>query len=55
MPAVKYNYQGIQVSFEGNQLRIQNKNLFLNTSEYVCLVTLEREEFFFPARLWRRR
>lgn len=43
MPAVKYNYQGIQVSFEGNQLRIQNKNLFLNTSEYVCLVTLERE------------
>lgn len=43
MPSVKYNYQGIDVRFDGNKVHIRNKNLFTNTSEYRCVVTLERE------------
>lgn len=43
MPSVKYNYQGIDIRFDGNTVHIRNKNLFVNTSEYRCAVTLERE------------
>ena len=43
MPSVKYNYQGIDVRFEGDMVHIRNKNLFTRTSEYCCMVLVERE------------
>ncbi len=43
MQEVKYAYQGIKVEFEGDDIIITNKNLFTNTSEYKCIMTLECE------------
>lgn len=42
MQAVKYNYQPISAEVEGEQVRIRNKNLFLSTRAYRCLVTVSR-------------
>ncbi|MCL2035564.1 MAG: DUF4981 domain-containing protein [Oscillospiraceae bacterium] len=43
MQTVKYNYQGITISFAGGKAKVTNKNLFTNTDEYDCIVTLERD------------
>ena len=40
MQEVKYNYQNISVKFEGNKIEVVNKNLFSNTSQYECRVTV---------------
>lgn len=42
MQEVKYNYQNISISFDGNEIEIWNKNLFTNTDEYDCFVILEK-------------
>lgn len=46
MPSVKYNYQNISIQFNENQMQVWNKNLFLDTSEYDCIVTLEKDGHF---------
>ena len=46
MPSVKYNYQNIGIGFDGNQIEVWNKNLFLNTDNYDCVVTLEKDGRF---------
>lgn len=44
MQEVKYNYQNISVRFEENDtFTVSNKNLFVNTDEFDCVLLLERE------------
>lgn len=40
MQDVKYNYQNIGIAVEDNKIRIQNKNLFTSTHDYICLIKL---------------
>jgi len=41
LQTVKYNYQTIVVDITADKVKITNKNLFTNTSEYDCVVLLE--------------
>ncbi len=43
MQEVKYNYQNIVCEVSENEVVIENRNLFLSTSEYDCVVLLEKE------------
>lgn len=43
MPAVKYNYQNISITVNRAEAVVRNKNLFLSTGEYDCVLTVERE------------
>ena len=43
MQEVKALYQPVKVEFSGKNMVITNKNLFTNTEEYDCIITLERE------------
>ena len=43
MQEVKFNYQNIQIDIGGNQFKVINKNLFTNTSDYECIITLALE------------
>ena len=54
MQEVKYNYQGISVSFAGESFTVRNKNLFTNTDRYAaCAILLRegREQRRFPLAL----
>lgn len=42
MQEVKFNYQNISVRVEKESFLVENKNLFLNTEVYDCIVKLER-------------
>ena len=42
MQEVKFNYQNITAEVSDRQVRIVNKNLFLNTNVYQCIVTVNR-------------
>lgn len=42
MQEVKYNYQNITAKVSENRVTIINKNLFLNTNEFDCVVLVER-------------
>ncbi len=43
MQEVKFNYQNITVQVGEDQVKVINKNLFLNTDCFDCVVTVERE------------
>ena len=43
MQEVKSVYQNIEVNFTEKDFEIRNKNLFTNTGEYDCIMTLEKE------------
>ncbi len=43
MQEVKFNYQNISIQVEKDKAHIINKNLFTNTSEYDCFITVEKE------------
>ena len=43
LQSVKYNYQNFSVEIEDGRATIWNKNLFTNTSEYDCTVTLQKD------------
>ncbi|HEY9575334.1 MAG TPA: glycoside hydrolase family 2 TIM barrel-domain containing protein [Lachnospiraceae bacterium] len=43
MQEVKYNYQNFSISFEGETFLLENKNLFVDSSDYLCKVSLEKE------------
>lgn len=43
MQEVKYNYQNITVTVDGDQFRVWNKHLFLDTSAYGCKASLLRD------------
>lgn len=51
MQEVKYVYQPIGISFEGQKLIINNKSLFTNTNEFECKVTLEKEGTFVEGKI----
>lgn len=42
MQEVKFNYQNISVAFEEHSFTVVNKNLFTDTSEYQCIVILQK-------------
>ena len=42
MQEVKFNYQNISVIFEEHSFTVVNKNLFADTSEYQCVVILQK-------------
>ncbi len=44
MQEVKYNYRPVCVSFDGDEIVIRNRNLFTNSSEYACVITVSEEE-----------
>lgn len=46
MPSVKYNYQNISVSITKEGIHVINKNLFVNTADFDCIVILEKEGHF---------
>ena len=43
MQEVKFNYQNISVTFKETKFCVQNKNLFVATDAFCCIVSLERE------------
>ena len=43
MQEVKYNYQNIVIEVKEDQFRVFNRSLFVDTSDFVCVVTLEKE------------
>lgn len=43
MQEVKFNYQNITANVEKNQVTVINKNLFVNTDEFECVVLLEKD------------
>lgn len=43
MQEVKYNYQNIVILVEKEHFRVFNRGLFLDTSDFDCVVSLERE------------
>ena len=43
MQDVKFNYQNISVIPGKTEMTVKNKNLFINTNRYECLVTLARD------------
>lgn len=43
MQNVKYNYQNISVEFEEDTIVVRNKNLFADTSDFECVVRVEKE------------
>lgn len=42
MQEVKYNYQNISAEVSADKVRIKNKNLFVNTDAFDCVVTLAK-------------
>ena len=43
MQEVKYNYQNINVVIEEDSIQVINKNLFVNTNIYDCVILVEKE------------
>ena len=43
MQEVKYNYQNIRIDFDDDTVVIKNDNLFTETKEYQCVITLEKD------------
>lgn len=43
MQTVKYNYQNIFAEFKDDSFKVINRNLFTSSSEYKCVVILEKE------------
>lgn len=44
MPSVKYNYQNISIEIKDfSKALVKNKNLFISTDQYNCVVTLEKQ------------
>ncbi len=43
MQDVKFNYQNISVIPSRTEMTVKNKNLFLNTNQFECFVTLHRD------------
>ncbi|MCI7129494.1 MAG: DUF4981 domain-containing protein [Lachnospiraceae bacterium] len=45
MQEVKFNYQNISVEMKPGKLTIKNKNLFVNTDAYDCVISLARDGY----------
>lgn len=43
MQEVKYNYQNIGIEVGEDSITIHNRNLFVDTSDFACVVTVEKE------------
>lgn len=43
MQEVKFNYQNISVKVEADRAVIKNKNLFINTNVFDCVVTIQKD------------
>jgi beta-galactosidase len=49
MQAVKYNYQNIDIQIDEKEITITNRNLFVSTDKFACMVILELEGRFLEA------
>ena len=52
MQEVKYNYQNISVEISEEEIKITNKNLFVDTSDFDCMVLVEKEGELIWEMLW---
>ena len=43
MQEVKFYYQNITAVVEKTQVTVENKNLFVNTNQFVCVAVLEKD------------
>lgn len=43
MPEIKYNYQNIHVEIDDRSVQVHNRNLFTNTMEYECVITITKD------------
>ena len=43
MQEVKFNYQNITAEVSRDKVLVKNKNLFVNTNQYLCVVLLEKD------------
>ena len=53
MQEVKFNYQNITVEIEEETIRITNKNLFLSTGDFDCIVLVEKEGKVIREQKWQ--
>lgn len=49
MAEVKYDYRNIEIEFEQDRFIVKNKNLFVSTSEWNCLVSVKKNGQFLMA------
>lgn len=52
MQEVKYNYQNISVQVLEDSIRIRNKNLFVDTGNFECVVSVEKEGKCLQQIIW---
>lgn len=53
MQEVKYNYQNINVDITPDTITIRNKNLFVDTSGFECVVSLESKGKVLESLVWK--
>lgn len=53
MQEVKFNYQNITAVVEKDKVRVVNKNLFVNTDSFDCVVLLEKDGRLLKKSAWR--
>lgn len=51
MQEVKFNYQNISVDVRPGKMVVKNKNLFVNTDRFDCVIRLERDGHFVCERM----
>ncbi len=49
MAEVKYDYRNIEITFEDGHFTVKNKNLFVSTKEWKCLVSVKKDGVFMMA------
>lgn len=52
MQEVKYNYQNISVEITEEEIKITNKNLFVDTSDFNCVILVEKEGRLIQKMQW---
>ncbi len=52
MQEVKYNYQNISIAVEEETIKITNKNLFVDTSVFDCVILVEKEGVLIQELPW---
>jgi len=48
---VRYLYQNFRIGIERDRVRVENRHLFTNSSEFECLVTLSRQDVVLAQRV----
>lgn len=54
MQEVKFNYQNITAEVTAESVTVKNKNLFVNTDRFACVVTVAKTERRSAGQTYRR-